>query len=193
MSADRLDIHTAELFTQLRARIAQLEATEIELHRQLTLLTREIKGPDGFETWKDAAVDQRLQVSRLTAENATLRSTCGKGAGCCHQAGEIERLTAENASLREEKEKLSAHLNVGCTEEPGGQKIKLDYLTAELPDGRSVQGCFHEDSYWWRFVNKGGDVTRLRVTPEAMQEMAMMYVVLLRGEVDEAARPEGGK
>lgn len=67
-------LRLASAVTELRARITQLEATEIELHRQLTLLKRDMKGPDGYETWKDAAVDQRLQVARLTAENHRLRA-----------------------------------------------------------------------------------------------------------------------
>ena len=96
-------------------------------------------------------------------------------------------------TLQRQVAELEAHLNAGCSVLPGGEIIRFDYLTAELSEGRQVGGCFHDDSYWWRFVNKEGDVTRLRVTSEAMQEMAMIYARLLRIEVDTSAGADDGQ
>lgn len=71
VSAEQVEAVLGPIVDQLRG-VDAMDATHwAELHR----LREEVKGPDGFATWKDAAVAERLERIRYQRELALITET----------------------------------------------------------------------------------------------------------------------
>lgn len=55
-----------ELCADLQAQLSQAQANEINLHAEICRLQAAIEGPEGFASWQDAAVSERIK--RVVAE-----------------------------------------------------------------------------------------------------------------------------
>lgn len=72
-----------------RERANRAEADAVEAWRQVHLFKTEAGGPDGFATWKDAAINERLRRVKAEAELTALRERMARLVGTIEPVAKV--------------------------------------------------------------------------------------------------------
>lgn len=112
--------HSADLFrARLMAAFADGfwlgEQSRIELeallHAEILRLKAEMQGPDGFATWKDAALDERLKRVRIRTETIT---------ECVDRIEELKSSVSEAGILGQEVHETAINVLNNCVRSLNG-------------------------------------------------------------------------
>jgi len=90
-----------------RERADRAEADAVEAWRQVHLFKAEAGGPDGFATWKDAAIDERLRRVKAEAERDELRERVARLAGAIERYFEAKQYAMSYASLPDARDDIA--------------------------------------------------------------------------------------
>ena len=93
--------------TAERGRANRAEADAVEAWRQVHLFKAEAGGPDGFATWKDAAIDERLRRVKAETERADLRERVARLVGAMERYFEAKQYAMSYASLPDARDDIA--------------------------------------------------------------------------------------